>query len=166
VWLPPTALRHLSLAIMPFACVFLAAGLIGANPTAIGKDTARMAGAGPQGICKVTRHPVMWAFALWGISHLLANGDAAGMILFSAITALALIGARQIDRRKQREIGAAWAGFAAATSFLPFAAAIGGRTRLSWRDVGWPGLALGLALYAVLLLAHPWAFGVDPLAAG
>jgi uncharacterized membrane protein len=166
VWAPPTAMRHLSLAIMPVACILLIGGVLGANPTAIGRDAGRIAAAGPRGIFKVTRHPVMWAFALWGISHLLANGDAADVILFGAITVLALCGAVHIDRRKRREIGATWSTYEAATSFVPFAACAAGRTRLSWADIGFTPLFLGAVLYAALLFAHPWAFGVDPLAVG
>jgi uncharacterized membrane protein len=166
LWTPPTVLRHLSLTIMPFACIFLIAGLTAPNPTAIGTAGERISAAGPRGIFKITRHPVMWAFALWGISHLLANGDGAGMILFGAITALALIGAGHIDTRKRQQLGPAWAAYRSATSFVPFAAWIGGRTQPSWREIGWLPVVIGLALYVALLLAHPWLFGVNPLSVG
>src|SRR5512143_472392 len=86
LWNPPIGLKHLSLLIMPIACVLLVCGLTTANPSAIGGDRPANIDAGPAGILAVTRHPVMWGFALWGIAHLLANGDAAGLILFGGIT--------------------------------------------------------------------------------
>jgi uncharacterized membrane protein len=161
VWSPPIGLMHLSLAIMPFACVFVVAGISTPNPTAIGGERAEVLAAGPRGILKVTRHPVMWGFALWGIAHLLANGDASSIVLFGGITLLALVGARGQDAKKRQHLGTAWQTFAAQTSFVPFAAAR--RTRPSLGEIGWWRIALGLALYALLLWLHPWLFGVSPL---
>jgi uncharacterized membrane protein len=162
-WLPPIALKHLSLTLMPIACILLVAGVTTANPTAIGPAPEAAAARGPVGISRVTRHPVMWAFALWGISHLLANGDAAGFILFGGITLLALGGARAQEAKKRAQQGQAWETYAGQTSFLPFAAVIAGRTRLRWSEIGWWRVGLGLALYGLLLWAHPWLFGVSPL---
>ncbi len=166
VWFPPTALRHVSLSLMPLACILLVAGLSTANPSAIGSDPRQAAAAGPVGITKITRHPVMWAFALWGLLHLLANGDAAGMVLFGGMTALALGGAAAQDHKKLRQLGAPWSGFAAQTSFLPFFALATKRTRVTLREIGYARLAGGFALYAGLLALHPWLFGVNPLAIG
>lgn len=159
-YIPPLGLQHLSLLIMPFACIFLVAGLTTANPSAIGGSVPE---DGPAGILKITRHPVMWAFALWGIAHLLANGDVASLILFGGITLLALGGARAQDSKKQRQLGDAWTRFAGHTSFAPFAALISGRTQMSPAEIGWWRVAVGLALYAVMLWLHSWLFGVSPL---
>jgi uncharacterized membrane protein len=165
LWDPPIGLKHLSLLIMPMACVLLVAGLTTPNPSAIGGDQPEIINAGPAGILKVTRHPVMWGFALWGIAHLLANGDAASLILFGGITLLALVGARAQDAKKRRLLGADWEGFAERTSFLPFAALFARRTRLRPGEIGWWRIALGLALFALLLWLHSWLFGVSPLPA-
>lgn len=159
----PIGLRHLSLLLMPFACIFLVAGLTTANPSAIGGDRGEFLKNGPVGILKVTRHPVMWGFALWGIAHLLANGDVASLILFGGITLLALGGAWAQDAKKRLQLGEAWMAFAKRTSFLPFAALIGGRNRMAPAEIGWWRIGLGLAVYAALLWLHPWLFGVNPL---
>lgn len=163
VWWPPAGLRHLSLLLMPVACVLIVAGLTTTNPTVAGVDTARHIGRGPTGIFRITRLPVMWAIGLWAIAHLLANGDAAGMILFSGIAVLALGGALNSDHRRRAMLGAAWASFQAQTSFVPFQAILAGRTRLRLGETGVARLIGGLALFAALLFAHPWLFGVSPL---
>ena len=163
VWTPPIGLRHLSLLIMPFACILLVAGVTTANPAAIGTGRPEIAARPPAGILKVTRHPVMWGIALWGVAHLLANGDVASILLFGGMTVLALAGSYAQDIKKRLQLGAAWAAFAAQTSFLPFAAVAQWRARLTVSDIGWWRIGLGLALYALLLVAHNWLFGVSPL---
>lgn len=101
VWTPPTALRHLSLTVMVFACILVAAGLTTPNPSLAGVESEAIAERGPVGVLKVTRHPMMWGFGFWGVTHFLANGDAAGMILFGGMTVLALGGALAIDFKKR-----------------------------------------------------------------
>lgn len=166
VWSPPTSLRHLSLTIMPVACILIVAALSPANPTIVGADTGRVAAERPAGIFKLTRHPAMWGIGLWALCHLLANGDAAGMLLFGGMAVLAIGGGAHLDARKRAESGEAWAAYAANTSFVPFAAWIGGRTSVRFADIGWRNVALGFGLYLLLLIGHPWLFGVNPLAAG
>jgi uncharacterized membrane protein len=163
IWVPGTGLRHLALGVMPFACIFVAAGLTTPNPTTVGADTAAVTAAGPVGILKVTRHPMMWGFALWGIAHLLANGDAASVLLFGGMTFLALVGALAIDAKKRASLGENWAAYVAATSFVPLAAVLSGRTWVSLAEIGWWRLALGLALYGLLLWNHDRLFGVGVL---
>lgn len=163
LWYPPVAMRHLSLTIMALAAILVVAGMTTANPTVVGAAD-RVAAAGPVGILKVTRHPVMWGIALWGIAHLLANGDAAALILFGGLTLLAVVGPLAQERRKSQAGGGGWAAYVRQTSWLPFLAIARGRTRLRPAEIGWARIAAGLALYAALLLLHPWLFGVDPLA--
>jgi uncharacterized membrane protein len=160
VWEPGTGLRHLALAVMPFACVLVVAGLTTRNPTTVGADTRAIAARGPAGIFTVTRHPMMWGFSLWGVAHLLANGDAAGILLFGGMTVLAAAGALAIDAKKRATLGDSWAAYEAGTSFVPLAAAVGGRARVSLAEIGWWRLALGFALYALLLWGHGSLFGV------
>jgi uncharacterized membrane protein len=67
-----------------------------------------------------------------------------------------------LDAKVAARAPAAWAGFAARTSILPFAAVAAGRNRLEWRELAWPALAGALA-WAALLHLHPVIFGVSPL---
>ena len=49
VWLPPIGLMHLSLAIMPFACLLVVAGMSTPNPSAVGGDTPEVLDRGADG---------------------------------------------------------------------------------------------------------------------
>jgi uncharacterized membrane protein len=161
LWTPNTAARHLSLTVMLIASILFVCGVATPNPTLVGGG--RLAAAGPVGIIKVTRHPMMWAFGLWGLTHIAAKGDAASVIFFGSLAALALVGTQLIDRRKRTSMGEAWPPFAAATSNLPLAAIIGGRVRVGLGEIGYGRLLGGVALYAVLLFGHPFIFGPDVL---
>lgn len=162
LWQVP-GLAHLALVIMPFAWILLVGGLTTPNPTAVGGEARLAAEAAPRGFVKITRHPVMWAFGLWAVAHLLANGDLGSVLLFGSLLFLALFGAWLIDRRRQRANPEAWARLAAQTSFVPLAALLAGRTRLTLGELGLWRLALGIGLYAAFLWLHPLVIGVAAL---
>lgn len=144
------------------AVFLLVAGLTVANPTAAGAEKALERADAAHGVLRITRHPVLWGIALWGMAHLLANGDAASIILFGSMTVLALYGTLVIDQRRARDYGAAWDKFAAATSAVPFLAIAQGRAKLVWSEIGWWRPLAALVVYAALYLAHPLLFGVSP----
>jgi uncharacterized membrane protein len=76
---------------------------------------------------------------------------------------LALAGAFNSDHRRRAVLGEGWPCYRAQTSFLPFQAILAGRTRSRLGEIGLARLMGGLALFALLLFAHPWLFGVSPL---
>lgn len=150
---------------MPLATWLIVAGVAEPNPLSI---SLRAAGpdAEPGPAAAVTRHPVLWGFFLWAASHIPPNGDVVSLVLFGGMAPLALSGMAVVDRRARRRLGAQrWGELAAATSLVPFAALLAGRTRIG---VSWPVLsstAAALAAYAWLLLqGHELLIGVDPLA--
>ncbi len=154
------------LIVMPFALVLAVAGLSTPNPTAVGAPPETLQGAATvRGIFRVTRHPFQWSVVLWAVAHVIANGDLAGVIMFGAFGALALIGTCLIDRKYAARRGADWQAFAAASSNLPFAAIAAGRQHWVFAEIGWWRVILGLAVYLVLLAVHPWLFGAAPLTA-
>ena len=164
IWPPVTGTRHLAMSVMALAAILLVAGTSGYNPTATGLNRLTKPSDPAMGIYQVTRHPVMWAIGLWGIVHMLANGDAASLILFGSLTFLALAGTVALDRKKRSTMSdEEWRRFLAATSNVPFAALIQGRARLSLGDIGWWRIGLGIVLYLGLLFGHPHLFGVSPL---
>lgn len=148
------------LAVMPFALILVVAGLMGRNPTLVGQAGALKSAEPAKGILRVTRHPMMWGFALWAAVHLVARGDAASAIFFGGFLLLALAGTALIDARKADSLGDDWRRFAEVTSNVPFTAIVEGRNRFVFAEIGWKRVLAGLGLYVVVLAAHPWLFGV------
>ena len=74
----------------------------------------------PNGVFAITRHPMMWGFALWAIVHAIVNSTLASLILSFAIAFLALVGAAMQDRKKEALLGDLWRDWKAKTSFIPY----------------------------------------------
>ena len=106
---------------------------------------------------------MLWALALWGAAHLLANGELALVILFGSTAGFSLLGMVMIDRRQRRQRGeAAWQALSVRTSAVPLAAWLTGR----WRPKGRPDhLRGGLAvlLWATLIALHSRIIGMPAL---
>jgi uncharacterized membrane protein len=141
------------------------AGLAQPNPLSIS-----LRGADPAApladIVRVTRHPVLWGFGLWALSHLPPNGDLVAAILFGGLGLFAFAGMTILDRRRRRVLGEeAWTALAARTSVIPFAAALRGATRLAAGPVTLAAIVAAVAVYLALIMGgHILLFGVDPLA--
>jgi uncharacterized membrane protein len=155
-------LRLLPLLVMPIALVLLVGGVLGRNPTAVMQERALRSSEPARGMIRLTRHPVMWAIALWAAAHILARGDLASSIFFGGFLAVALLGTVLIDARKRAAFGADWRRFAAVTSNVPFGAIVAGRNRLVAGEIGWRVVAVAVVAYVALLAAHPLVFGARP----
>jgi uncharacterized membrane protein len=158
IWGDPLWAHHLLPLIMVPSVLLVVLGLTGRNPTLGPQGAAALAGAG-QGVTAITRHPMLWGFALWAIGHMLANGDQATVILTAGILVLSLGGALAIDAKKRRALGAPYAAFMARTSFVPLVALIQGRARLDWGQIGLWRLGLVIVVYVALVLLHPYVIG-------
>ena len=165
VWRPPFWLYWVPVVVNPVAFVLVFAGVTTRSPTMVGGD--KRSALGPEdpapGILRVTRHPFLWGTALWSLSHLAVNGDAASIVLFAGILVLSLGGMWHIDQRRMRSMGAAWGPIQLTTSAVPFAAMLSGRTRMDWKGLGLWRPVGGLALYAAIMHLHPWLIGVSAL---
>jgi uncharacterized membrane protein len=139
-------------------------GITTTNPTAVGAPDVLSQSEPVRGVCRITRHPIMWGVGLWAGSHLVANGDLASLVLFASLGALALIGTLLIDRKHAARRGADWQRFAAATSNLPLGAVVSSRQRFVFAEIGWWRVGLALVVFALLLAVHPWLLGGAPLA--
>lgn len=160
LWYGGVFFNVLAIIVMPVACLFLVTALIQPNPTAIGQQPDPDAPEPARGMLRVTRHPMMWGVGLWAVTHLLANPDLASVLFFGAFAVLAFAGAAALDHRLTRQNRPGWGIFVQRTSFLPFAAIIEGRQQFVWPEIGWSPVGLALGLYVVLLVAHPWLFGI------
>lgn len=163
LWAPTIGLRWITFTIMPLALFLVVAGAAVSNPTVVGQEPSLAAENPAPGILAITRHPAMWGIALWALSHIPPNGDAASLVLFGSFAVLALGGAAHIDRRRGRDYPEQWPRFTAVTSYLPFAAIIQGRNALRLSDIGWLPVVLALVVFVVLLALHRWLLGVSPL---
>jgi uncharacterized membrane protein len=143
--------RWLALLAMALACLLVTFAVGNPNPFSLGGGDPRRYDPERPGIVGLTRHPLLWAVALWAGAHLLANGDVAHALLFGGFLAMALGGIAMLDRRTRVRLGVEWPRLA--------------RRRLPRWQAG-DGLRLLAAalLLAGLLVAHPAVIGVDPLA--
>ncbi len=164
LWAPSAWAYWAAVILMPVAALLLGASLAAPNPLSIAFVAGTFDPARP-GAVAITRHPILWGLALWGISHVPPNGDTVMLTLFGGLGFFACVGMAIVELKKRKALGEQrWRELAAATSFLPFAAILGGRAR--WpRDVRTlAGAAFGAGIAAFLLLGgHLWLFNRDPL---
>jgi uncharacterized membrane protein len=163
LWEPPGTVRTAAPVLVLLAVLLAVLGLTTPNPTATGGEGLLEGPEPARGVLRITRHPFLCGVAIWAATHLAVTGDAAGAVLFGALLLLAILGPRSIDRKRAARFGPAWERFAAVTSTVPFAAIAGGRGRLVPGEFGWWRLALGLAVYGLVLVSHRPLFGVSPL---
>ncbi len=166
IWAQSLALQHVPVFTMPFVCLLVVLGLTTRNVTAVGGEKLLDDLRPVRGIATITRHPFLWGVALWGLSHIAANGDLAGIVMFGGLTVLALGGMAHIDHRRRETTGADWGPVAMTSSAIPFLAVIQGRSKIDWAGIGITRPLAGLALYVVILLTHELAFGVAVLPKG
>ncbi|MFC7538096.1 NnrU family protein [Sphingomonas sp. GCM10030256] len=102
----PTSLftYYLALALMLPANWLLIGGLLTPNPVSISFRRRSFDPTRP-GLVAVTRHPVLWGFALWALLHTIANGDLVSLIMFGGLLLFSLAGMRLLDRRRRRQLG-------------------------------------------------------------
>ncbi|MBR0801014.1 NnrU family protein [Bradyrhizobium jicamae] len=81
VWTPPTAFKHITVALMLPAVILVAASYIRGR------------------IYTTLKHPMLAGVKLWAFAHLLANGDLGSIILFGSFLAWAVYDRISLKRR-------------------------------------------------------------------
>ena len=104
--------------LMLAASVLLVGSFMG-NPALPQPNAKALAMHQPKGVFRITRHPMMWSFALWSAAHVLVSPSVRVIILSSAIAFLALVGAQMQDRKKAVLMGESWAIWRHRTSYWP-----------------------------------------------
>ena len=138
-WAVATALT------LPSIALFLGA-LTPRNPAMPTPGAEAAARAGPAGAFLVTRHPMMWGFALWALSHIVLWWSTRTLIVAGAILVLALVGAKLQDAKKRGQMGDAWLAWEAETRFVPRLSKLGA--------LGWKGWLAALLAWGVLMWVH------------
>ena len=162
LWTAPRFLYYAPIAIMPLAFVLLAGAFTVPNPTAAGSERALERDEPARGALRITRHPFLVAVASWSFVHALVNANQASLWFFGSFCLTALVGMRDIDRKRERLSPEAYARYCSRTSIVPFVAIASGRNRLVLREL-WLPLAIGCVLTLLMLAFHDDLFRVRPL---
>jgi uncharacterized membrane protein len=126
IWTPPTAMRHIAATLMLPAMILLVAAYT------------------PSRIRTAVKHPMLLAVKLWAFSHLLANGDLGGMVLFGSFLAWAVYDRISVKTRASP-------------------GPLGNAKGTLAGDIA--AVGIGTLLYVVLLLGgHYWLVGKAPIA--
>lgn len=124
LWTPAAGLRHVTILLMWFAFIAIAA---------MGKRPGKIRGT--------LRHPMLVAIKIWALAHLLANGDAGGLLLFGSFLAWAVFDRIAVKRRG--DAGAAPSPFTRNDAIV---------------------VAAGTVAYIAMILLHPFLIGVPVIA--
>lgn len=122
IWEAPRWMNHLTMTVMLPSVILVAAAYI------------------PNNLKRFIRHPFLWGFTLWALSHLLVNGDLGSLILFGGIGAFAVFDMWSANRR----------GAQPSDKKVPF-----------YMDILL--ISVGLIAYGVVIYVHPYLFGVSVL---
>lgn len=154
LWTPSDPLWAVASVVMLLASILLAGSLTD-NP-ALPDPRARIHVTKPaQGVFTITRHPMMWAFILWGVVHIMLIPTGANIVFSGSIIFLAFFGSLAQDRKKVRQMGTGWQGWRGRTAFFPFGMQLAGKA--SWGDAMPP---FGVLLVGTLIwLGATWAHG-------
>jgi uncharacterized membrane protein len=152
LWAVGEGLWALGTVVMLVASILFVGSLIG-NPALPGPPTAAERPVpSPRGVFTITRHPMMWGFALWGLVHIAVQPTPANIVLASAIVVLALVGSALQDAKKAALDPGFWTEWTRRTSYWPFGAIAAGRVRLG----GFRGhdIAGGVVIWLAATWAH------------
>jgi uncharacterized membrane protein len=133
--------------LMWFASILLVGSFVG-NPALPGAGRV----SAPRGVLAITRHAMMWSFAIWAIVHLALVATPKAALLDGAILLLAIGGSIGQDHKKRRLMGARWHDWAAQTAFVPFGRGL--------KSPGAFALIGGTLLFLAATWLHPMPVGV------
>ncbi len=150
-WAVGDILWAVSSALTILAAVLFTGSLV-RNPSLPGASD-NLAAQKPSGVFRVTRHPMMWGFALWGVAHVIVAPRTDNFIFCGGIIFLALVGSKAQERKKARMIGVGWGTWLRQTSFFPQVAALPKIGPVPW--------VAGLILWAIATWGHQY-FGGYP----
>ena len=134
--------------LMWLAAIFFVGSFI-RNPALVG---SKGPAGGPSGVFMITRHPMMWSFAIWAAVHLTILAMPKALVFDGAIILLALVGAAGQDAKKLRELGETWHEWTSQTAFVPFTRGV--------ENPGTVALVGGTLLYFLATWLHPVPAGL------
>jgi len=151
LWQAGEASWWLAALLMLVASILLVGSFV-RNPAMVTLQSHDAVIGDPTGVFRITRHPMMWSFALWAVAHLLVHPEPSAMIIAVAVLALALLGSAGQDAKKRRQLGQRWSEWVARTSFMPFGRGLA--------FPGWFALIGGVLLFIGATWLHPIPVGL------
>jgi uncharacterized membrane protein len=153
LWVGSSGIWHLATILMWFASILLAGSLF-KNPAFPDPTAGDRAVGQPEGVFAITRHPMLWSFIIWSLTHSALWGTVANLIVAGGILLLSVVGMIGQDAKKLRLQGPRWREWMTATALIPFTGQLSGR--ISWRAVwpGWRALLLGTFFWLVASWVH------------
>lgn len=115
IWAPGDVIWAMATVIMLLASILFVGSFV-RNPSFPGMPD-QMATQKPFGVFRITRHPMMWGFALWGVAHILVAPRPDNFIFSGAIIFMALVGAKAQEIKKARLVGVEWDAWLRQTSY-------------------------------------------------
>lgn len=116
------------------------------NPALPAPGATQTAQRTPAGVMRVTRHPMMWSFALFSLAHIMVSPTPRVLVFGIGLIVLALVGAHLQDGKKDAQMGGVWATWRSRTSYWPRLSAL--------VQVGAVPLIGGTALWLMASYAH------------
>ena len=148
LWVAGDAAWIAATLLMWFGSILLVGSFV-RNPALPGARLEK--GVRPHGVFGITRHPMMWGFAIWAVVHLIVVATPKSLLLDGAILVLALAGSVGQDRKKAARMGERFHEWTAQTAFVPFG-----------RGAANPGLVAlvgGTLLFLLATWLHPMPAG-------
>jgi uncharacterized membrane protein len=159
---PLPALKGIADLLVLFAFVLVALGLLTPGPTIVGAEKLLEREDNVRGVHRITRHPFLWGFALWALTHMVVNPEPVNLVFFGTFLVVAFAGTFSIDAKRARLYGEAWARYAAKTSNIPFAAIAQRRNQLQLGEIGLLKPVIALVAFGAFAFFHARFFGVLP----
>lgn len=152
---PANDVAWIAATVLMLLASILFVGSLVRNPSFPGANE-KLAAQKPFGVYRMTRHPMMWSFALWGVAHIIVAPRLDNFIFSGAIIFLALAGAKAQEIKKAKLVGVKWDAWLRQTSFglsvapiasvgfLPWVAGIALWIGASWAHQYFGGFAAGV----------------------
>ncbi|WP_430474221.1 NnrU family protein [Thalassospira lucentensis] len=150
----PWQAKFLIIIMLP-TCILWACAILQPCPLSIGRKT----GFDPArpGINRFCRHPLLLGVFLWGMGHVIANGDLVAVLFFGGSAIFALIGFSRMEKIRLRDIPQSQhqAILSGTRRFSP--------SGLLKGAIGLGDIVVGVLAYGVILIGHGHVIGVNPL---
>jgi uncharacterized membrane protein len=116
----------------------------------------------PEGVLRITRHPMNMAIAFFALAHMIANGSLGDVAFFGSLFVVGLFGSYHQDQRKAREKGEAYKAFQRETGIFPFAAILQGKTAFVAKELRVPFVIIAVLAFVAAIVVHENLFGIRP----